>query len=292
MRDSFLATHHEICLVSGTKRFDPDIQPRMIRFLETNTFNLPEHSDLDRTRHVQTHEAFFRRLLETHNIGFMMTLPEIEKLVFQAVILYGYMNSVRCLNMTENQRRSNSVITMMLKQKLIELFLDLDPKDVSAVFEIETILPKQKHIWKSVCDHARSITQTIRLFSEMEEYWMFTPTLFESYMLATDVILFSEENGPWCVQVKQPHKTDLEFLIESVEEKPQGSTLSKENEWLRRLFCGIQHFNNLYPEYSFIPCRITMLPEYKSNFDSDISKAYNFFFGPDSDEMKGDDFAA
>ena len=207
----------------------------------------------------------------------MITLPDIEKLIFQAVAMVGYMNYIRCPNMTENQSRSNSVLTMMLKQKLIKLFLDLDPKDVSIVFEIETLLFNMKHIWKRVCDHANACARTIKLFSEMEECWMFTPSLFESYMLATDIIIFSERNDPWCVQVKQPCGTDSEFLIELIEEEPTKVESSKEQEWLRRLFCGIQHFNNLYKEYSFTPCRVTVLPEHISDFKANISKARDFF---------------
>lgn len=291
MRDSFLASHHEICLIPGSQRFNPDLLDRIARFFETNSFIIPDTQELNLTRHVQTHEAFFRRLLESNNVGFMISLPEIEKLLFQAVSLHRYLFSIRHPNMTENERRSQNVLMVMCKQKLIELFLDLDPIDVPTVFEIETLSNILGHVWNSSCELAHTCARAVRLFSELDECWMFMPSVYEMYMLGTDILIFSEDEQ-WCVQIKQPHTDDTKFLIEHVQQEPQGSALPKIEQWKKRLFCGANHLENHFPEYEFLPCHVTMPTEHHNDPKKDIETARLFFLDADSHEVKQEFVAA
>lgn len=278
MLDQFLRTHFEVNLTSRTKRFRLDILACAEKFLNETFIELPQVAELDKTRHVQTHEAIFRQHIETSLIPIIKLFSPVERLLFETINLHRLICKLKHLDMTENERRSRSVLLAMCKQKLTELFLDLSEDEILCVFEIGRFKQVRDHIWKSSCDHAYACARTISMISRMEECWMYLPSVYESYMLGIDLIVLMEDEQDWCVQVKQPEETDDVYKIESVDEEPDPDTLQTTiSHFLRRLYQGTIRLNDEYPDYTFQACRITQPCMHTKPTSLEIEQTKYFF---------------
>ncbi|OGL62492.1 hypothetical protein A3C09_02995 [Candidatus Uhrbacteria bacterium RIFCSPHIGHO2_02_FULL_47_44] len=278
MLDTFLRTHHEICLVRGSKMFTPDILRRVEDFLQNKPVYLPEAPELSKTRHVQTHNAFFQRVLDSTYIAFRKQLSEVEKCLFEAIILHRMTFHFMHPQFSDNERRSHSVLVAMCKQKLVELFLDLDPKDIPSVLKIGALPGIRSNIWNMSCDYAHACAQTIEIISELDECWMYLPSVYESYMLGIDLFVFSEKNeAVTCLQVKQANPTDKTFQIERVRHQENVSTQDSADDWTRRLQEGMARIHEQYPGYVFHPCQMTIPYTFDFRIDDEVKQVRNFF---------------
>lgn len=234
--------------------------------------------ELAKTRHVQTHAAFFQRVLDSMHVPFMMHLDEVEKTLFEAIILHRMTFHFNHPNLSDFERRSHSVLLAMSKRKLVELFLDLDPKDVPSVFEISDMKGIRSHIWSTSCEHARACTQAMNLVGQMDEYWMYQTSIYEMYMLGIDFVIFNEvDETVYCVQVKPSSQADLDFNIEQILLVPGMETESIPDDWTRRLNDGTIRMHQHYPGYVFRPYRITISPSVNTQNKAIIAKAKYFF---------------
>lgn len=271
MFDAFLHTHNEISLTPGSHRFRPDILGRVQDFLERSELDTSRDRALDRTRHVQTHEAFFQYILDSSFVSFMLSLPKIERRLFEAIILHRLTYAFNHPNVTEFERRSHSVLIVMCKEKLVELLLDLNPDDEKTVFQIGRLSGIRSHIWETACEHAQACVRTIQIFSKIEECWMFFPTVYEKYMLGTDIIVFAENNKheaeQWCVQVELSENDETEFRVAHIHEEPIGFPTGN---WMMRVYKGAIELTSKYPGYVFFPCNITLPTVHSSLLKTEI----------------------
>ena len=278
MLDPFLRTHNEIALVHGSNLFAPGILSRVEDFLQKKPVYLPHAPELAKTRHAQTHAAFFQHVLDSTHVAFRMHLSETEKCLFEALVLHRMTFHFNRPNVTDNERRSHSVLLAMCKQKLVELFLDLDLKDVPSVLKIDTLPGIRSHIWNTSCDYARACMRTIELVSQMEECWMYLPDVYESYMLGIDLFVFNEKDeAVVCLQVKQPNHTDTHLQIERIRYPSSASSNDSLDDWTRRLYEGVDRMNQQFPRYVFEPYRITIPNTFPIMGDAEVEQVRNFF---------------
>lgn len=206
-----------------------------------------------------------------------MHLDEVEKTLFEAIILHRMTFHFNHPNLSDFERRSHSVLLAMSKRKLVELFLDLDPKDVPSVFEMSDIKGIRSHIWSTSCEHARACTQAMNLVSQMDEYWMYQTSIYEMYMLGIDFVVFNENDETvYCIQVKPSSPTESDLSIEQILQVPDASE-SMLNDWTRRLNQGTALMHQHYPGYTFRPYRITISPSLNTESMTVISRAKYFF---------------
>lgn len=255
MRDEFLSTHSEISLVRGTLKCNPDFLDRVKLFFRDSHITTPESQALQATRHVQTHERIFREYVENTFCLTLMKLPPIERMILETAILQYLLLFYKRADITEFERRSHSVLIAMVKQKLMEVFLDLDKECYPLVLDIASACKfRSCNAWIGSCEHAIACARTVEMISRIDACWMYLPNVHETFLLGTDLIVFSQDHESergWCAQIMPPSSNDDAFHIAYAMEE------ENKHHWVARLINNYHRFAETYPGYYLEPCVVT-----------------------------------
>lgn len=255
MYDEFLRTHNEIDLYDPDARLQSGTMRAVESFLQKE---VPHPGKIITTSDVKEHELFFRYILESRMARNPFFTSKIDRTLFEAIMLLRLMYLYGYRGATPVEQRSANVLKFMCVEKLVELFLGLNEADHGLIYSISHCFPDiQSHAWKRFCDQGRACARAIRLFSHIEECWLYFPTIYEKYELGIDIILMTEHENTyreWCVFVNPEQLTVP--LIDLTLVHPQTDA-RQEKVWYARVGNGAKELTETFPPYQFRGCCIT-----------------------------------